>query len=86
MGRSPPGKRTKVISRGNERRAFGWVTLIRHSTSIPNRWSTSASFAITSLARTLVDVARTEAFEAAVAMTDFPARTVRQDHWRPRKR
>lgn len=69
---SPP-RRPEVISReANGGRSAG--SLIRHSTGIPESVVDFGSFAITSLARTLVDVARTEAFETAVAMTDFSLR------------
>jgi hypothetical protein len=69
---SPP-RRPEVISQGaNGGRSAG--SLIRHGVGIPESVVDFGSFAITSLARTLVDVARTESFETAVAMTDFSLR------------
>jgi hypothetical protein len=68
-----PPMRPEVISGiANGGRSAG--SLIRHIVDLPDSVVDFGHFAITSLARTLVDVARTERFETAVAMTDYSLR------------
>ena len=69
---SPPIRPEIIAGTANGGRSAG--SLIRHGIDIPASVLDFGPFAITSLSRTLVDVARTESFEAAVAMTDFSLR------------
>ena len=68
---SPP-IRPEISGTANGGRSAG--SIVRHGVDMPTSVVDFGPFAITSLSRTLVDVARTESFEAAVAMTDFSLR------------
>ncbi len=69
---SPPLRPAVISGTANGGRSTG--SLIRHGIDLPDSVVDFGHFAITSLGRTLVDVARTEKFETAVAMTDFGLR------------
>ena len=69
---SPP-LRPEVIS-GVANGGRSTSSLIRHGLDVPESLIDFGAFAITSLTRTLVDVARIEKITTAVAMTDFSLR------------
>lgn len=69
---SPPMRPEIIAGTASGGRSAGSIT--RHAVDMPASVLDLGSFAITSLSRTLVDIARTESFEAAVAMTDFSLR------------
>ena len=65
--------RPEIIS-GTASGGHSTGSITRHGVDMPASVVDFGPFAITSLSRTLVDVARTESFDAAVAMTDFSLR------------